>query len=67
MMQTLLGVTQFEKKRALSAPKNTVHRERDGEASTKPPSLVAVGLVEAVHGEPPALGAGGCAFSPEPS
>lgn len=28
-------VTQFEKERALSVPKGTVHRERGGQAATK--------------------------------
>jgi len=47
MIHTRLDVNQMEMKGALSAPENTVRRDRDGEASTKPSSLVAVGLVEA--------------------
>ncbi len=46
MIHTRLDVNQMEMKGALSAPENAVHRIRDGEASTKPSSLVAVGLVE---------------------
>jgi len=38
---------QYEKKRALSVPQNAVHRERDGEASTKPSLLAA--FVEAAR------------------
>ena len=49
MIHTCLDVNQMEMKGALSAPENTVHRVRDGEASTKPSSLVAVGLVEAAR------------------
>ena len=49
MIHTRLDVNQMEMKGALSAPENTVHRIRDGEASTKPSSLVAVGLVEAAR------------------
>ena len=49
MIHTRLDMNQMEMKRALSAPENTVHRVRDGEASTKPSSLVAVGLVEAAR------------------
>ena len=49
MIQTRLDVDQVELKRALSAQENAVHRIRDGEASTKPSSLVAVGLVEAAR------------------
>jgi hypothetical protein len=36
-------------KNALSVPKNTVHRERDGEFSTKPALVRAVVLVEAAR------------------
>ena len=42
-------MTQFEKKGALSIPKNTVHRERDGEAATRPPLLVAGNFVAAAR------------------
>jgi hypothetical protein len=43
------AVAQFEMKRALSVPKSAVHRERDGEASTKPKLNHAFGFVEAVR------------------
>jgi len=42
-------MAQFEKKGALSIPKNAVHRERDGEAATRPPLLVAVNFVAAAR------------------
>jgi len=42
-------VTLFGKKRALTVLENTVHRERDGESSTKPPFPVAVDLVAAAR------------------
>jgi hypothetical protein len=38
----------FDKKGALPVPKNTVHRERAGEASTKPYLLTAVDLVDSL-------------------
>ncbi len=42
-------MTQFERKSAHSVPEGTVHRERDGMASTKPFRLAQVGFVEAAR------------------